>query len=146
MNMSSENIPTHEDERVRSLVGARIDLDALRRNGGDLSLLRGWTDAAARGASGIVWGAIVFVFPFAAPVYVAYRTRLPARTEPADSTEQWIGAFGIGTTAAIVVSSSVTPPDPATQVLYLIPLTLAFVPAAAVVCYDPGWRALVSRA
>lgn len=103
-------------------------------------------DAAARGSSAFGWGlAVVLLVPIAVPAYAVYRTRLPDRREQAGPLERRLGAFGVGGTTAVVVSGIVSPPDPFTQVLYTGPLLIVFVPAAAVVCYDPGWRALVSR-
>ncbi|MBZ6496455.1 hypothetical protein [Natrinema longum] len=98
------------------------------------------TDANARGANGIAWAMFaILLLPIAIPAYGAYRTRLPARDEPPGSTERRLGAFGIGTTTAFVVSALVSPPDPFTQLLYVVPLVVVFVPLAAVVCYEPGW-------
>ncbi|WP_226479899.1 hypothetical protein [Natrinema amylolyticum] len=103
------------------------------------------TDAAARGASGVGWTVFAVLFlPIAVPVYAVYRTRLPARDASPEPLERGLGAFGIGGTAAFITSALVAPPDPLTQLLYLVPSVLVFVPAAAVVYYKPDWRALVS--
>jgi len=102
-------------------------------------------DASARGASGLFWGVFVFgLFPLAVPAYLLYRTRLPTRTEPAGQLEQVLGAFGIGGTVAVILSSVLTPPDPFSLLVYGPPLLIVLVPAAFVLCYDPGWRALAS--
>ncbi|RZH67033.1 hypothetical protein [Natrinema altunense] len=99
-------------------------------------------DAAARGASGVGWALFsVFLLPIAGPAYVVYRTRLPARDDPPARLERRLGAFGIGGTAAAIVSALVAPPDPVTQLLAFVPLVLVFVPVVAAICYDPSWGA-----
>ncbi|SEP69478.1 DUF7534 family protein [Natrinema salaciae] len=100
-------------------------------------------DAAARGSSAFGWGVWLFLLlPIAIPAYAVYRTRLPARREPAGPLERVLGAVGIGGMTAVIGSALVSPPDPFTQALYTMPLLIVAVPAAYLVCYEPGWRAL----
>ena len=105
-------------------------------------------DATARGASGPTWGAFAWLLPFIAiPAYLLYRARrLPPRETPPGRLERWLGAFGIGVVAAMLVASAVSPPDPFTQVLVGLPVAILAVPVAAYVCYGPGWRTLRERA
>lgn len=103
-------------------------------------------DARARGSNGVAWALFVFLFPpIGAAAYLFYRTRLPARAEPTGGVERWVGAFGIGGTAAGIAAVQFAPPDPFSLGLLGVPLLAVSVPAAAVLCYEPGWRALVTR-
>ena len=103
-------------------------------------------DANARGSNGTLWGAFAFVLlPVAAPTYLLYRTRLPARAESPSEFERAVGSVGIGGLAAAVASVFVAPPDLFSWLFYVLPIAALFARLTIVVCYEPGWRALVAR-
>lgn len=102
-------------------------------------------DADARDANGLAWGLFAFVLPpFTVVVYLAYRTRLPERSEPADRLERWVGTVGIGIVSAYAAAAVVSPPDPISLLVFGLPLAAVAVPAAYVLCYEPGWRVIAS--
>ncbi|ELZ02557.1 hypothetical protein [Natrialba asiatica] len=102
-------------------------------------------DAAARGADGGAWGlATFFTLSIAALAYLIYRRRLPDRSDPATRRERLIGTAGIGIGTAYTVGSIIAPPDPFSMLLFVPPLLVVTLPAAYGLCYEPGWRAIVS--
>jgi hypothetical protein len=86
-------------------------------------------DATARSASGTRWGLFAFAFlPVAVPAYFLYRTRLPVREEPADSTERRLSSFGIGGVSADIASSMLASPNSVSLAVYGLPMLAVFVP------------------
>lgn len=106
---------------------------------GALALLGGvglayWTfrDAAGRGSDrAVYWAAFVFALSLVGvPTYLLVRSRLGARRDDPSLAERLGGSLGLGLLLAFVAGAVLTPPDPYSQVRFVLPAAMVAVPLA----------------
>lgn len=88
-------------------------------------------DASQRGSHWpAAWAAVVVLAaPVAVPTYLLVRSRLGSRTDPPSRAERLGASLGMGVLAVFIAETLVGPPDPYSQLLFVVPATVVVVPA-----------------
>lgn len=100
-----------------------------------------YRDATARGSdSPIGWAVAVLILPIPfLPWYLYHRSRsLEDRSGATSTTDRLLATWGLATVGAFVIGAVVSPPDPATQILYTPLVLIATLPLVYFVVY-PRW-------
>ncbi|WP_435125149.1 DUF7534 family protein [Halobaculum sp. D14] len=105
-----------------------------------------YLDADARGtdAAAVLGAATVFV-SFVGVWYWLRRSAYGDRDSPPSRTQRAAGSVAVASFCAVVLAAVVAPPDPVTQGVWAAGSLAVTAPAAYLLVYRRGWRALTAR-
>ncbi|WP_330630332.1 hypothetical protein [Halocatena halophila] len=100
-------------------------------------------DVAARGQPHPErWGSVFFFFAPFGLVYLLVRHRLGPRNQPPSRRERLLGTLGLPPVTALLVGTTVLPPDPFVQVFYTPGIVLALLPISYLLVWHGGYAQL----